>query len=99
MSLHSYSRAWLHVIWATLERRPIISKSAAPKLSQYLTTYASGKGIYMKINYVNQEHVHVLLDLPTRLSIEELMHLLKGGSSHWMNENHLTPGRFGWGRG
>src|SRR5262247_279525 len=61
MSLHSYSRAWLHVIWATLERRPVLSKSAAAKLSQYLSRYASEKGIYMKINYVNPEHVHVLI--------------------------------------
>jgi REP element-mobilizing transposase RayT len=90
---------WLHVIWATLERHPIISKSAAPKLSQYLSDYASEKGIYMKINYVNAEHVHALLDMPTRLSVEEMMHLLKGSSSHWINENHLVPGRFSWGRG
>jgi putative transposase len=45
------------------------------------------------------EHVHVIVDLPTNLCIEELMHLLKGGSSHWINENHLVPGRFGWARG
>src|ERR1700693_398614 len=99
MSLHSYPRAWLHVIWATLERRPILSKVAAPKLSQYLTTYAREKGIYMKINYVNPEHVHALIDRPTNPSIEEVMHLFKGASSHWINQNRLVPGRFGWGRG
>jgi REP element-mobilizing transposase RayT len=32
----------------------------------------------MKINYVNPEHVHVLIDLPTSLSIEDVMQLLKG---------------------
>lgn len=99
MSLHSYSRVWLHVIWATLERRPLLTKSAAAKLSGQLYQYASEKGIYMKINFVNSEHVHALIDLPTKLSIEEMMHLLKGGSSHWINENKLLPGKFGWGRG
>ncbi len=53
----------------------------------------------MKINHVNPEHVHVLIDLPTHLSIEETMHLFKGASSHWINENGLVPGKFGWGRG
>ena len=53
----------------------------------------------MKINYVNPEHVHALVDLPTSLTIEELMKLLKGESSHWVNENKLVPARFGWGRG
>ena len=99
MSLHSYSRVWLHLVWATLERRPLLSKSAATKVSGYLTQYATEKGIYMKINYVNPEHVHALIDLPTRLCIEEAMHLLKGGSSYWINQSNLLPGKFAWGRG
>jgi len=27
------------------------------------------------------------------------MHLLKGSSSHWVNENNLISGKFSWGRG
>ena len=53
----------------------------------------------MKINFVNADHVHALIDLPTNLSIEEVMQLFKGGSSHWINESNLVPGKFGWGRG
>ena len=53
----------------------------------------------MKIDYVNPDHVHVLVDLPTHLCIEDGMQLLKGGSSHWINESKLLPGKFGWGRG
>jgi putative transposase len=99
MSLHSYSRVWLHLIWGTLERRPLLPKPAAAKLSAYLSEYAVEKGLYMKINHVNPEHVHVLVDLPTSLRIEETVQLLKGSSSHWINENNLLPCKFGWGRG
>jgi len=99
MSLHSYSRVWLHLTWATLERRPLLAQPAAVKLSAYLTQYSAEKKIYMKINFVNADHVHALIDLPTALSIEEVMHLLKGASSHWVNENTLCQGKFGWGRG
>jgi len=53
----------------------------------------------MKINYFNPEHVHALVDLPTNKSIEEVVQLLKGSSSHWINENRLLRGRFSWGRG
>ena len=53
----------------------------------------------MKINYVNADHVHVLVDLPTALSIEELIQLLKGSSSHWVNANDILPGKFAWRRG
>jgi putative transposase len=99
MSLHSYSRVWLHLVWTTLERRRLLDKSAAAKLSAYLHEYAKEKGIYMKINFVNADHVHVLIDLPTNLAIEDMMQLLKGNSSHWVNEQNLTVGKFGWGRG
>ncbi len=99
MSLHSYSRVWIHLVWATLERRPLLNRTAGAKLSAHLSAYAHEKAIYMKINYVNPEHVHALVDLPTSFTIEELMKLLKGESSHWINEHKLVPARFGWGRG
>jgi hypothetical protein len=53
----------------------------------------------MKINFVNIDHVHALVDLPTNLSLENLLQLLKGSSSHWINHNKFIPGRFAWGRG
>jgi REP element-mobilizing transposase RayT len=37
--------------------------------------------------------------MPTNKSIEEVMQLLKGGSSHWINEKRLLRGHFSWGRG
>jgi REP element-mobilizing transposase RayT len=53
----------------------------------------------MKINFVNPDHVHALIDLPTNLAIEDMMQLFKGSSSHWVNEQNLVAGKFGWGRG
>jgi putative transposase len=99
MSLHSYSHCWVHLIWGTLNREKLLDKEAAVLVSRYLSKYAEMKGVYMKINYVNADHVHALVDLPTGLSIEELMQLLKGSSSHWINVNNLLAGKFAWGRG
>ena len=99
MALHSYTRVWIHLVWATLERRPLLSKPAAVKLSAHLHEYARTKGIYLKINFVNTDHVHALIDLPGNLSIEDAVQLLKGESSHWVNEQNLVPGKFAWQRG
>lgn len=98
-SVHSYSRCWVHLIWGTLNRERLLNKRAAARLSRFLTEYAEKKTVYMKINYVNADHVHVLIDLPTNLSIEEMIQLLKGSSSHWINANNILAGKFGWGRG
>ena len=77
MSAHSYSRCWLHLIWGTLDREKLLTGSAAKRVSRYLDDYAKSKAIYMKINYVNADHVHALVDLSTALSIQELTQLLK----------------------
>jgi len=97
--VHSYSRCWIHLIcliWGTLNREKLLNKDAAPR---HLAEYADTKGVYMKINYINADHVHALIDLPTNMSIEELVQLLKGSSSHWVNANRILPGKFAWGRG
>jgi putative transposase len=99
MSTHSYSRCWLHLIWETLRREPMLDRRARARASSNLEEYACEKGIYMKINYFNAEHTHALVDLPTNLTIEDLIKLLKGSSSHWINEQQLVKGRFAWGRG
>jgi len=99
MSTHSYSRCWLHLVWTTLDREAMLTKPAAAKASLYLSDYSRAKGIYMKINYFNPEHVHALIDLPTNKCIEEVVQLFKGSSSHWINEHRLLRGKFACGRG
>jgi hypothetical protein len=77
VSLHSYSRCWLHLIWGTLNREKMLHKEAAARVSHYLKEYAEQKNLYMKINHVNADHVHALIDLPTHLSIEEALQLFR----------------------
>lgn len=99
MSLHSYSKVWVHLVWATLGRAPMLSKAAAAMTTGWLQQYSREKGIYLKACHFNAEHVHALIDLPTNLSIENVVQLFKGASSHWINEQKVVPGRFSWGRG
>ena len=99
MSTHSYSRLWTHLIWETLDGEPMLDKRAAAKASSFLTEYSLEKGIYMKINYFNADHTHALIDLLTRYSVEDVIKLFKGRSSHWINHNRIVKGRFAWGGG
>ena len=99
MSTHSYSRLWTHLIWETLSREPMLDQRAAAKTSKFLNRYALEKRIYMKINYVNADHTHALIDLPTSICIEDVIKLFKGSSSHWINQNRIVKGKFFWGRG
>jgi putative transposase len=53
----------------------------------------------MAVNYVNAEHVHTVIDLPTDKSAENCVKLYKGASSDYINQEKLTQGKFNWGRG
>jgi REP element-mobilizing transposase RayT len=100
MSLHTYTKCWLHLIWNTLNKeRILIDKEIRKQISKHLYEYSVSKKFYMKINYINPEHVHTIIDLPTNYTIEEVFKLLKGESSYWINENKLLKGKFSWGRG
>ena len=57
------------------------------------------KNIFMKVNYVNADHVHAVVDLPTNLSVEDCIKLLKGSSSFYVNKNRVTRNKFSWGKG
>ena len=98
MSVRSYTKVWPHSVWSTYNReRTLIDKNLRIDISKYLYEYADEKKIYMKVNYVNPEHVHSLIDLPTNMKIEEAFHLLKGSSSRWINNR--VNFKFSWGKG
>ena len=50
------------------------------------------------VDYINgvSDHVHCLLLLRAGQNLSDMMMVLKGESSHWVNENQLTKTKFGW---
>ena len=99
MSLHSFTSCWLHIVFSTLNKEKIIFKDLRLSLSKYFIEYSKEKSIYIRTNFVNADHAHILIDLPTNLTIEQVIHLYKGSSSNWINKNEFMKDRFSWGRG
>ena len=98
MSVRSYTRIWLHLIWGTYNHENYLpDRNLRKQLSKYFYSYSEEKNIYMKINYVNSDHVHAIIDLPTNITIEDLFHLYKGSSSNWVNKR--IKYKFSWSKG
>lgn len=98
MSVRSYTKILLHLIWCTHNREKSLNdKELRKKLTAYFHEYSIEKGIFMKNCFVNSDHVHCLIDLPTNKTIEELLHLLKGSSSNWVNKQ--VNYKFQWATG
>jgi len=99
MAQHAYSKCLVHMVWGTKKRKPVLKQDVRVKLSKYYYQYAESKEIYMHINFVNADHVHVLIDLPRQLALQKVAKLLKGSSSFWINKNRFTEMKFNWARG
>jgi len=99
MSGHTYFSCWVHIIWCTSNRFAFFDERQSKALSRYLTNYAKSKNISMRINFVNPEHVHVLVEVRPSMSVEQMVKLLKGSSSYWINKTGMTKTPFSWQRG
>jgi len=83
---HTYTSLLFHCVFSTKERR----KSIAPELESRLWAYIGGlaREHGFKVLTVGgmEDHIHILLSLPSTTPIAKAMREIKSGTSHWMRE-------------
>src|SRR5438477_3078518 len=96
MAAMSYISSYHHCVFSTKERRPLIP----PELRERLWPFLGGIARQNQMKAVEiggmPDHVHVLLSLPSSLSIAKALQLLKGGSSKWVHDTFPEHRLFGW---
>jgi putative transposase len=92
----SYTRVWIHAVWSTKNREPLIEKEIRDKIFSHIKDNAIDKGIFLNCIGGYLEHVHCLLALRADQNIASALQTLKGESSFWINKNKLTMFKFGW---
>ena len=96
MSGMSYVSSYYHCVFSTKERRPLIPSSLRDRLWPFLGGIARNNEMKaIEIGGV-QDHVHVLLSLPSTLSVAKALQLIKGGSSKWVHDTFPEHRRFRW---
>lgn len=91
-----FTKLYVHVVWATWDRRPLITQEVEAIV--YPTLQAEARkagGEALAIGGV-EDHVHVLLRLPTTIAVAELVKRLKGVSSHVVTDRPNAPDFFKW---
>ena len=96
----AYTRIYVHLVWTTSKKIKFLRKEIRQDVFNHIKSYGMEKGIYIdQVNGYNN-HVHCLIGLKADQNISTIMHLLKGESSHWINEKKLVRvGKFGWSAG
>lgn len=74
-------RLFVHLIWTTRDRAPLIDARVAEFLSRYLRDVAFQERTRVVALGMVQTHVHMLLRIHPQTSITRLVPRLKGGSA------------------
>ena len=93
---HSYNQIWIHAIWSTKVRLPLIHKSVEKTIHQYLFDQLRELGCPVRIVNGMPDHIHALFLLSPRKSIADVIKQIKGSSSHYINANNLIDHKFAW---
>jgi putative transposase len=86
----------LHVVFSTKGRKPIIG-GHQDEMWQYMGGIAKAHKIKPVIIGGMDDHVHLLLEMPTDIALAKAMQFIKGGSSKWFNEKYKA--NFQWQQG
>lgn len=91
-----YLKIWIHAVWSTKKRKPLLVKPLRNKIFEHIYQNALDKDILMEIVGGHIDHVHCLFRLKNDQTISKVMQLLKGESSFWVNKNLFTKDKLAW---
>ena len=93
---NTYTRIHLHIIFVVKYRQQLISSSWEDELYKYITGIIQNHG--HKVIQINgmPDHTHILIGHRPSQSLSELMQIVKGKSSEWINKKGFCKRRFSW---
>ncbi len=93
-------RLYYHIVWTTKERQPLISPGIRPILYGYIIGKAHAMGVIVHAIGGIDDHIHIIVSIPPKISIADFVRFIKGGSAYHIN--HTFPSEetgFVWQRG
>lgn len=92
-------RAYYHVIWGTKRRQHIITPELEHVLYPAIVRKAGEMGLYIYAIDGWTDHTHIVLTMPPKYALADIVGKLKGNSSHYVNDHNLVDFEFRWQRG
>ncbi|NOX88403.1 MAG: IS200/IS605 family transposase [Calditrichaeota bacterium] len=91
-----YTQIYIHYIWSTRSRVKILTPEIVAAVNRHIREHAPENDIFVVEVNGYQDHYHLLVELPPTLSVARAINLVKGESSHWINEQNFFRRKFFW---
>jgi putative transposase len=95
---HSVYDLKYHIVWITKYRKPILRGEIGKRVRELVRQTCASLEVYIVKGHVSKDHVHLLVSVPPKLSVSELVKRLKGRSSRKMLEEFGELRKLYWGR-
>jgi REP element-mobilizing transposase RayT len=92
----SFWRTYYHLVWTTKNRAPLIRAEIEPRLYAYMIRKAAELETYVYAINGYFDHVHLLVAIPPKIAVADVVKLIKGASSHDLGVQGIE---FAWQRG
>lgn len=92
---HTHVSNRLHCVFSTKDRKSFFNERLQPRLWSYIAGIARNLGVEVMAIGGSSEHVHMLIALPAKLALAEVMQKVKANSSRWLTRVAGVSG-FAW---
>lgn len=96
---NTYHQVYIQAVFAVKYREAVITNECKSKILSVIGNLINETGCKTLIVNGTEDHVHCLLSLKPTISVSELMKVVKGKSSKFINDHQLTQHKFEWQEG
>jgi REP element-mobilizing transposase RayT len=93
---NTYTQLYIHIVFAVKFRAALLQEEWDERLRHYITATVQNNGHKMLSINNMPDHLHMFVGLHPKQSISEMMQMVKGDSSEWINREKLTRQKFQW---
>lgn len=93
---NSFYKIWIHAVWTTKNREPLIHKNIEMKIHHYIRQQLIESGCPVRIVNGMPDHVHCLFLMNPNKTLSEIVKQVKGSTSHFINQQNIVSQKFSW---
>ena len=87
-----------HIVWATKYRYNILEGDLRLRIRDIIRQVCRELGVAIIDGVLSSDHVHMLVSIPPKRSVSEVVQRMKGRSSHKVQREFPAIGKRYWGR-
>ncbi len=94
---HSNAKIWIHLVFSTKDRMPLITESIEKNLHSHIRRKLTNEfDCFVEEINGSTDHIHILFNMSEKHSLENIVKNIKGESTHWINLTNRPEEKFSW---